>query len=68
MMPEEVSKLAQEQKEKIRRLTNQQLWTGLLTMGTMGVGDFKIEAVERELERRLRKVAFLPALPPKEEA
>lgn len=54
-------------KDPIRRLTNQELWTGLLTMGYT-VADFKVEAIEQELERRLRKIAFLPTPPPKEEA
>lgn len=50
--------------DPIRRLTNQNLWHSILS----GISDFSREAVEKELERRLRKIAFLPALPPKEDS
>ena len=47
----------------VRRLTNLELWHSLLE----GKLSHDPGAVEREFEWRLRKIGFLPALPPKED-
>lgn len=52
--------------DPIRRLTNQELWKSLV--GWTPESTFRPEVIERELEWRLRKIAFLPALPPKGES
>lgn len=56
---------ANQDQNPIRRMTNQELWDNLLN-GM--VSDFGINQLEKELERRLRKIGFLPALRHKEDA
>jgi hypothetical protein len=58
--------VANANQDPIRRLTNQELWNSLMN-GIIPAAAWT-GTVEKELERRLRKIAFLPALPPKEEA
>lgn len=53
------------EQDPIRRLTNQQLWEGLI--GWTPESEFTPTAIELELERRLRRIGFLPALPLQEE-
>jgi hypothetical protein len=52
-------------KDPIRRLTNQELWERVLAV-VHGRDHLEEYHVVSEFERRLRKIAFLPARPSKD--
>lgn len=65
-MSEPVNATDDPNKDPLRRMTNQDLWNNFVHWTPES--EFRTDVMLKELERRLRRTAFLRALPPKEDA